>query len=104
MVAAAAIGVLPLPIMHRSIVVHMERSTRELRRFDENDQAVNEAYRMIRAWARDAQLQYDPKLPKELRNRPADNWRPLISIADSFGPTWGAKRERGGDRIFACAS
>ena len=89
--AIAAIGVLPLPIMHRSIVVHMERSTRELRRFDENDQAVNEAYRMIRAWARDAQLQYDPKLPKELRNRPADNWRPLISIADSFGPTWGAK-------------
>ena len=30
-------------------------------------------------------------MPFSLRNRPADNWRPLISIADSFGGEWGAR-------------
>ena len=88
--AIAAIGALPLPVIHRSIVVHMSRSTRNLRRFDETDPAVNTAYVMIRKWARDVQLQHDPDLPAELRNRPADNWRPLISVGDSFGPAWGA--------------
>jgi hypothetical protein len=93
-VAIAAIGVLPLPIMHRSLVIHMERATRQLRRFDENDQAINHAYAMIRAWARDVKLQHDPELPSELRNRPADNWRALIAIADSFGRTWGARARK----------
>lgn len=31
----------------------------------------------------------NPALPKDLKNRIADNWRPLISIADCFGPVWG---------------
>jgi Protein of unknown function (DUF3631) len=35
-------------------------------------------------------LNSNPELPEGLRNRPADNWRPLIAIADSFGPAWGA--------------
>jgi hypothetical protein len=89
--AIAAIGALPLPIMHRSIVVRMERGTRDLRRFDENDlDDVNIAYAMALVWARDVKLDHDPKLPDELRNRPADNWRPLVAIADSFGRKWGA--------------
>jgi Protein of unknown function (DUF3631) len=88
--AIAAIGVLPLPIMHRSVVIHMERATRQLRYFDESDRAVNHAYGMIRAWARDVKLEHNPELPGELRNRPADNWRVLIAIADSFGRAWGA--------------
>jgi Protein of unknown function (DUF3631) len=92
--AIAAIGMLPLPIMHRSIVIHMERATRQLRRFDENDQAVNHAYAMIRAWARDVELNRDPDLPSELRNRPADNWRVLIAIGDSFGRTWGTRARK----------
>ena len=89
--AIAAIGVLPLPIMHRSIVIHMVRATRPLRRFEENDlDDLNIGYTMSRLWARHAKLNPDPNLPEELRNRPADNWRPLIAIADSFGKTWGA--------------
>jgi Protein of unknown function (DUF3631) len=88
--AIAAIGTLPLPTMHRSVVIHMERSTRQLRRFDGNDRDdIDIAYTMARVWARDVKLNHNPKLPDELRNRPADNWRPLISIADSFGRTWG---------------
>jgi Protein of unknown function (DUF3631) len=92
--ALASIGVLPLPIMHRSIVIHMERATRQLRRFDETDLAVNHAYAMIRSWAREVRLNLDPELPSELRNRPADNWRVLIAIADSFGRAWGRAREK----------
>jgi hypothetical protein len=36
-------------------------------------------------WRRDVELKSDPDMP--LRNRMADNWRPLISIADTLG--WG---------------
>jgi Protein of unknown function (DUF3631) len=92
--AIAAIGVLPLPIMHRSVVIHMERAARVLRRFDESDPAINYAYAMVRAWARDISLNPDPDLPSELRNRPADNWRVLIAIADSFGRSWGARARK----------
>jgi Protein of unknown function (DUF3631) len=92
--AIAAIGMLPLPIMHRSIKVPMERATRQLRRFDEKDPAVNYAYTLIRAWAREVKLNPDPDLPDELRNRPADNWRVLVSIADSFGRAWGDRARK----------
>jgi len=45
--ALAAIGNLPLPVMHRSIIVQMDRhdGARELRRFDENDPALAAIYR-----------------------------------------------------------
>jgi Protein of unknown function (DUF3631) len=85
---------LPLPIMHRSIVIHMERSARQLRRFDENDRAVNHAYAMNRACVREVKLNPDPDLPDELRNRPRDNWRALVSVADSFGPLWGDRARK----------
>src|SRR5207302_2343969 len=49
------------------------------------DAALNAAYRQILMWRRDVELDPDPEMPKELRNRLADNWRPLISIADSLG-------------------
>jgi Protein of unknown function (DUF3631) len=89
--AIAAIGVLPLPIMHRSLIIPMKRATGKLRRLDESDlDDVNIAYAMVLAWAGEVQLNSNPELPEGLRNRPADNWRPLIAIADSFGPAWGA--------------
>ena len=31
------------------------------------------------------QLTPDPEMPSSLRNRAADNWRSLLSIADGFG-------------------
>jgi len=34
-------------------------------------------------WRRDVELKSDPDMP--LRNRMEDNWRPLISIADTLG-------------------
>ena len=93
--ALAAIGSLPLPLMRRSIVMHMEKTADvvRLKRFDVNDRETMErldiVYGFVRRWAGGKpKLNLDPELPKDLKNRVADNWRPLIAIADSFGPAW----------------
>jgi hypothetical protein len=93
--AFATISKLPLPILHRSIVIHMERSPSEtLTRFDpktivEQAEDCDIIYRETFLWARQIQLNPDPAMPEGLRNRPADNWRVLLSIADACGPAWG---------------
>jgi len=98
-VAVAAIGTLPLPVMHRSIVIDMARrdGRRQLTRLDREDPDtkadLNIAYRMMLSWARKAGLTSDPPMPAPLRDRQADNWRPLIAIADAFGAEW-ARRAR----------
>jgi hypothetical protein len=95
--ALASIGGLPLPLMSRCIVINMVRhgSEQNLRRFDPNDIAVmnelNFVYSNLVVWAREANLNRDPPLPVGLRGRQADNWRPLIAVADSCGPAWGAE-------------
>jgi hypothetical protein len=94
-VAVAAIGTLSLPITHRSIVIHMERHDGwcDLKRLDKDDADTKAdldiAYRMIFKWAREAELSSDPPIPAQLRNRQADNWRPLVAIADAFSADWG---------------
>ena len=106
--AVAAIGTLPLPLMHRSIVVPMVRhdGQRELKRLDKDDADTKAdlkiAYRMIFGWARETKLNSDPPLPASLRNRQADNWRPLIAIADASGADW-ARRAREAAIFFAGA-
>jgi hypothetical protein len=92
--ALAAIGRLPFPMLHRSIVINMERSSAELVRFDPNTIAgqqdgVDIVYGETFRWASQCQLELDPGLPHELRNRPADNWRPLIAVADACNSAWG---------------
>jgi hypothetical protein len=92
-IAIASIGSLPLPQMSRSVVIHMERYTgaEPLKRFDSNDREdLDAVYRHIAAWVRDADINLDPEMPAEVRGRFADNWRPLIAIADACGPAWGA--------------
>jgi hypothetical protein len=83
--ALAAIGMLPLPLLHRSVVISMQRSSAQLRRLDEASQVFNLARQGIRKWSVTVQLNQDPEMPPALRNRAADNWRVLISIADSLG-------------------
>ena len=93
-VALASIGTLTLPLMSRSIVVHMKRhdGSRPLRRFIEGDtQDLDITYQHTYAWARNALLNPNPEMPPELgADRLADNWRPLIAVADACGPAWGA--------------
>lgn len=93
--AIAAIGSLPLPLLRRSIVIEMEKAAgnADLKRFDLGDadtlHRINIVYGFIRRWAEaKPELDLDPELPKDLKNRVADNWRPLIAIADTFGAYW----------------
>jgi hypothetical protein len=102
------IGTLPLPLLHRSIVIQMQRTLRtdlktfeemqtpeEIRRFDALRQ-------LIAAWATGVtQFNPDPPLPKILRSRTADNWRVLISIADSLGNAYWSETARKMAETFA---
>ncbi len=85
--AVAAIGTLPLPLMHRSIVINMQRASTQtqLRRLDEHDPVLTAARAEIQRWAATSSLHQDPPMPASLRNRAADNWRVLIAIADDLG-------------------
>jgi hypothetical protein len=83
--AVAAIGTLPLPLMHRSIVINMQRAFAQLRRLDEHDPALTAARAVFQRWAATSSLNQDPPMPASLRNRAADNWRVLIAIADEVG-------------------
>jgi hypothetical protein len=98
--AISGIQTLPLTLIDRSIIISMQRSrkARELRRFDPNNaddiDRINVVYLHVWHWAKamsanPSLINLDPELPAELHDRAADNWRPLIAIADSFGPYWG---------------
>jgi hypothetical protein len=99
--ALAVIGLLPMPVLQRSIVLHMERcpATVKLERFDPKTNLVQQqncdiVYREVFDWSRHCTLNPDPQMPPQLRNRVGDNWRVLISIADACNPAWGkAARE-----------
>ena len=80
---------LPRTLNSRCLTITMQRydGQHELRRLDANrpDLALDAAYAQILLWRRELQqLDPDPEMP-EMRNRHADNWRPLISIADALG-------------------
>lgn len=83
------VGGLPRTLNSRCITITMQRSQRELRRYDINhpDLVFDAAYAQILLWRRDVVLNPDPAMPAGMRNRFADNWRPLLSIADSLD--WG---------------
>jgi hypothetical protein len=90
--ALAGIGHVPLPLSQRSIKIDMVRDdgTAPRKRFDKTDtEHLDIVYPKAWKWTRELQLNSDPPMPNGLRNRQADNWRPLIAIADTFGPHWG---------------
>jgi hypothetical protein len=81
----AAIGILPLPLMHRAVVINMQRASGGITRLDEHDPAFPAAREQIRRWAVTCSLASDPEMPPSLRNRSRDNWLVLLSVADSLG-------------------
>jgi hypothetical protein len=97
--ALAVIGSksLPLTVLDRSIIIHMTRADRArgLRRFDEFNAAIAAELRALHdalwEWSRGATLNTDPQLPPALHDRAADNWRPLIAIADACSHEWGRR-------------
>jgi Protein of unknown function (DUF3631) len=105
--AIAAIGTLTLPLLQRCIVISMHRSTRvDLKTIEafglpEETASFEALRRHIITWAQSAQLDLSPPMPKILRGRLADNWRILLSIADSFGSDYWSKTARDAAIAFA---
>jgi putative DNA primase/helicase len=93
-IALASIGSLPATLMDRSITVALRRrrpdEAVESLRLDRPN-GLDRLARMAARWAAD-QLDglrdADPAVPDGVFNRAADNWRPLLAIADAAGGEW----------------
>jgi len=92
----ALIGHLPTTLEDRAIVLPMRRrapgETVERIRRDGLLRRLDPLRRRAARWVADhlAALQAaDPAVPDALNDRQADNWRPLLAIADAAGSGWG---------------
>ncbi len=97
--ATAGIGRLPETLADRSILVILHKRKPDERvqdfRSDRVDHLRVLASQAVR-WVADhgGELRdVEPTMPDGIHNRPADNWRPLLSIADIAGGAW-PKRAR----------
>jgi putative DNA primase/helicase len=93
--AIGLIGNLPGTLAHRSIHVPMQRRLKNEKvlrlRVERETAAMRELRSQCLRWANDHETELrhaDPVLPEALENRQADNWRPLITIADIAGGDW----------------
>ena len=91
--ALAGIGHLPGTIMSRAVVLTMRRklpdeSAENLRHCDRA--AFYDVERRLARWADDAGPQFADLRPTMdgLHNRDADNWEPLLALADLAGGQW----------------
>jgi hypothetical protein len=90
----AGIGRLPETLADRSILVTLQkRKPDEYVEDFRDDRAddLRELASQAARWVRDheAQLrQIEPTMPEGIHNRRADNWRPLLGIADLAGGEW----------------
>jgi putative DNA primase/helicase len=91
--AIAAIKKLPTTLTDRSITVPMRRKLKTEKRPRYRDRDTTE-FQIIRSqalrWANDNEksLADDPAVPDALDDRAADNWRPLLAIAERAGGEW----------------
>jgi hypothetical protein len=95
--ALAAIGRLPGTIEDRSIITRLRRRRPdelvEPLRLDRTD-ALDVLARKAARWGadhREALAVADPVMPAGIYNRAADNWRPLLTVADLSGGEWPAR-------------
>lgn len=104
--AFALIGALPSSLQSRCIVLPMQRKSRahRLARFRQRV-AENEARPLRSLLARfaldeaAALRDADPNVPERLSDRAADNWRPLLAIADRAGGDWPARARKAADAL-----
>lgn len=98
--AIALIGKLPPTLADRSVSIELRRRRSdepiETFRFDRVEH-LDELARKAMRWAQDnegAVRDRDPDIPAGVHNRVADNWRPLLAIADVVGGEWGERARR----------
>jgi putative DNA primase/helicase len=93
----ASIGSLPGTLEDQAIIVRMHRKPKaaKVERFRRRDCAeYGDLRRQAMRWATDHLEDLrstEPKLPAELNDRAADNWEPLLAIADLAGEVWARK-------------
>ncbi len=93
-VALAGIGRLPGTLEDRSITIEMRRKkpTERITRFRRDRTGdLDDLASMAARWVADHEISLsvaDPDIPETLHDRAADNWRPLIAIADLAGGNW----------------
>jgi hypothetical protein len=94
------IGKLPATLADRSVPIDLRRrrvdEAIEPFRFDRTDH-LDRLARMAARWAADNAERIgraEPDMPASLFNRAADNWRPLLAIADAAGGEWAARARR----------
>jgi hypothetical protein len=81
-------------LMDRGVIVKLRRKAKseKVERFRMRDtEEFSRIRRQARRWADDnvnALRDADPDVPTALQNRPADNWRALIAVADAAGEGW----------------
>jgi putative DNA primase/helicase len=92
--AIALIGSLPATLESRAIKIELRRKApgekvADLRgdRLDQFEPLARKAARWVKDHL-DALKSVDPQLPGALSGRAADNWRPLLAIADTIGGRW----------------
>jgi hypothetical protein len=89
--AVALIGKLPGTLEDRSVRIRLQRkhAGERVERFrHDRVEELERLARQARRWCddnRDRLIASDPPLPPELFNRVADNWLPLLAIADAIG-------------------
>src|SRR5262249_36551062 len=86
-IAIAAVGKLPNALIQRSIIINMQRypaNAPSLERLNEDDlefrKEVFVLQEEIRKWKNTNQLLLNPDPENPVKNRYADNWRPLLAI------------------------
>ena len=93
-VTIALIGRLPDTIEDRSIIISLVRKQKhqQVERMREDRLAhLAKLAKRCGDWVavnRGSIAAHDPKVPKALSDRAADNWRPLLAIADHIGGKW----------------
>jgi putative DNA primase/helicase len=106
--AIALIGKLPGTLEDRSIVIEMRRRTpgETVDRFRSRN--VEEVCQPLRSkalrWASDVMpllRSMESEVPLELNDRAADNWRPLLTIADCCGGTWSKRAHEAAKALSA---
>ncbi|HWP23515.1 MAG TPA: DUF3631 domain-containing protein [Candidatus Binatia bacterium] len=93
--AIAGIGKIAPTLEDRSIIISMKRRAPGERieplRHNQIGVELETLRRKIARWAKDhieALKASDPEVPGALNDRQADNWRPLLAIADVAGADW----------------
>jgi putative DNA primase/helicase len=108
--AIALIGKLPATLTDRSVPIDLRRrrpdEAIEAFRFDRTG-SLDQLARQAARWAMDHADHVrgaDPDMPAGVFNRAADNWRPLLAIADVAGGDWPARARRAVESLAAAGN